>query len=311
MPSERADTAATHVVVNDGHCHFLSSRFFEALGREKFGAGAQTSAERVASELGWDPAGSPDGLADRWVGELDRHHVSRAALIASIPGDEDSVAGAVSRHPSRFVGFFALNAVAPNATDLARRAFTTLGLRCVCLFPAMHRYRLDDDRVKALFEIAGAAGGAVFAHCGYLSIEARTRLGLRSTFDIRLGDPLALAATAVSFPSVPVIVPHFGGGFFREALMAAETCPNIHFDTSSSNSWIKFVHGLSLTEVFRRALTIAGPDRLIFGTDSSFFPRGWRKVIHGAQQTILDEIGLEAATTQKIFGANFDRLFPR
>ena len=98
---------------------------------------------------------------------------------------------------------------------------------------------------------------------------------------------------AAAFPRVPVIIPHFGGGFFREALMAAEACPNIVFDTSSSNSWIRFVPGLTLVEVFRRALAIAGPDRLMFGTDSSFFPRGWRQVIHGAQRAILDDVGVE------------------
>jgi hypothetical protein len=108
---------------------------------------------------------------------------------------------------------------------------------------------------------------------------------------------------------VPVIIPHFGSGFFREALMAAESCANIHFDTSSSNSWIKFVPGLTLTDVFRRALAVAGPDRMIFGTDSSFFPRGWRKVIHGAQRSIIDELGVEPQAAAKIFGGNFVRLF--
>jgi predicted TIM-barrel fold metal-dependent hydrolase len=294
--------------VHDSHCHFLSSRFYEALGREKYGAGAGPTAEQVATELGWEPAGSVESLTSRWISELDRHGVSRVGLIASIPGDEDSVAAAVSRHPTRFVGFFALNAAAPDAYDRARRAFE-LGLRCVCLFPAMHRYPLDDERVAKLFGLAGSHRAAVFVHCGFLSIEGRTRLGLRTSFDIRLGDPLALAATAVSFPNVPVIVPHFGGGFFREALMAADACPTIHFDTSSSNSWVKFVPGLTLTEVFRRALTVVGPDRLIFGTDSSFFPRGWRRVIHGAQRTILDELGTESATAAKIFSGNFERLF--
>jgi predicted TIM-barrel fold metal-dependent hydrolase len=297
------------MTIHDAHCHFLSSRFFEALGREKYGADAHMSGERVASDLGWEPPGPGDALADRWVAELDRHHVSRAGLIGSVPGDEDSVARAVARHPARFVGFFALNASAHDALERARRAFTDLRLRCVCLFPAMHRYRLDDERVIALFDLAAAERAVVFAHCGYLSIEARARLGLRSTFDMRFGDPLALAATAAAFPTVPVIIPHFGSGFFREALMAAEACGNIHLDTSSSNNWIKFVPGLALTEVFRRALAVAGPDRLLFGTDSSFFPRGWRKVIHGAQQTILDEIGVEPATVQKIFGGNFERIF--
>jgi predicted TIM-barrel fold metal-dependent hydrolase len=297
------------MALHDSHCHFLSARFFEALGREKYGQQTGVTADRIAGELGWEAPGPEEALAERWIKELDRHEVSRAALIASVPGDEESVAAAVRQYPNRFVGFFVLNAAAPDAAVRARRAFAELGLRCVCLFPAMHRYRLDDELVANVFEIATAHRGVIFAHCGYLSIEARARMGLPSMFDLRFGDPLALAATSVRFPNVPVIVPHFGGGFFREALMAAEACPSIHFDTSSSNSWVKFVPGLTLTEVFHRALLVAGPDRLIFGTDSSFFPRGWRRVIHGAQRTILDELGVEPEVANKIFGDNFERIF--
>jgi predicted TIM-barrel fold metal-dependent hydrolase len=296
--------------LHDSHCHFLSPRFFEALGREKYGADAGASADRIAAELGWNAPGSPEALADRWAAELDRHRIGRASLIASVPGDEDSVASALQRHPGRFVGFFVLNATAPDAVSRAQRAYGELGLRCMCLFPALHRYRLDDDRVASLFEVAAAHGGAVFAHCGFFSLEARTRLGLRTTPDLRLGDPLALSTTAMRFPGVPVIVPHFGGGFFREALMAAEACPSLHFDTSSSNGWIKYVPGLTLIDVFRQALAVVGPGRLIFGSDSSFFPRGWRRVIHGAQQAILDEIGAEPDTVQQIFSSNFERVFP-
>jgi len=164
--------------------------------------------------------------------------------------------------------------------------------------------------VAAVFEIAAAHDGAIFAHCGYLSVGARVRLGLPSSFDLRLGDPLTLAATAARFPSVPVIVPHFGAGFFREALMAAEICPSIHLDTSSSNAWLKYVPGLTLAEAFRRALMVAGPSRLVFGTDSSFFPRGWHRVIYGAQRTALDELGVEIEVREQIFGGNFERIFP-
>jgi len=295
--------------VHDCHCHFFSRRFFEALGREKYGLVAPPPAEAVARELGWEPPGEPVALARRWAEELDRHHVSRAALMASFPGDEDSVAEAVAAHPSRFVGFFVVNPIAPDGLEHARRGLALRGMRCVCLFPSMHRYRLDDERVVRLFEIAAEHDAVVFAHCGYLSIEARTRLGLRTIIDLRLGDPLALAATAARFPHVPVIVPHFGGGFFREALMAAEACPSIHFDTSSSNGWIRFVPDLTLGDVFRRALAVAGPQRLLFGSDSSFFPRGWRQVIHGAQRAILDEIGAEDEACRQIFSGNFDRLF--
>ena len=296
------------MTMHDSHCHFLSATFFEGLAREARRQ-PMVDGNQIASELGWEAPGSPSALAARWVQELDRHKVSRAALIASVPGDEDAVAAAVRLHPDRFVGFFLLNAAAPDAEERARRGFGELGLRCACLFAAMHRYRLDDPRVAAIFEIAAAHRGAIFAHCGYLSIEARTRLRLPSGFNLRFGDPLALAATALQFPTVPVIVPHFGGGFFREALMAADACPTIHFDTSSSNGWVKYLPGLTLADVFRQALLVAGADRVIFGTDSSFFPRGWRRVICGAQRAALEEIGAEPETREKIFSGNFDRLF--
>ena len=80
----------------------------------------------------------PEALADRWVHELDANGVRRAALIASVPGDEASVAAAVARHPSRLVGFFMLDPAAIDALARARPRACEQGLRGLCLFPAMH-----------------------------------------------------------------------------------------------------------------------------------------------------------------------------
>jgi hypothetical protein len=300
--------------VCDAHCHFFSEGFFNALMDELVRAGSSPAGQTGATlprVLAWERPGSPEQLADRWVAELDTHGVNRAALIASVPGDEASVAAAVARHPSRLVGFFFLNPTAPGALDRARAALTDLGLKTICLFPAAHHYRLDDEKVVGTFEVAAAHGGAIFAHCGVLSIGVRKKLGLPSHFDLRLGDPLALAATASRFPQVPVIIPHFGGGFFREALIAADSCPTIHFDTSSSNGWTKFHPGLTLTEVFQRALDVVGPGRLVFGTDSSYFPRGWQHLVYETQLDIVERLGLGKAEQATIFGQNFERLFPK
>jgi predicted TIM-barrel fold metal-dependent hydrolase len=95
----------------------------------------------------------------------------------------------------------------------------------------------------------------------------------------------------------------------REALMLADGCANVHFDTSSSNSWIKFTPGLTLEQVFKTALAVVGPDRLIFGSDSSFFPRGWNGDIYQQKIDALDAIGVSAADQDKIFGGNFARVF--
>ena len=92
--------------------------------------------------------------------------------------------------------------------------------------------------------------------------------------------------------------------------MAADTCANVHLDTSSSNSWIRYTPGLTLETVFKSALAVAGARRLLFGTDSSFFPRGWQRGIYDAQLAALSALGVAAEDQALIFGGNFDRLFP-
>jgi predicted TIM-barrel fold metal-dependent hydrolase len=306
--------------VNDAHCHFFSTPFFAALGRQmdddqtgsSGGAGQGVPPERRAIDrLGWEAPGSAELLADRWAAELDRAGVGRAVLIASVPNDDHSVGVAVERHPHRFVGFFMVDPTRPDAEVHARAALERGRLRGICLFPAMQRFALSDPRVRPIFDLAASIPGtAVFVHCGVLTVGVRGRLGLPSAFDIRFGNPLDLHAAALACSTVPIIIPHFGAGFFREALMVADLCSNIFLDTSSSNSWIKYHHALTLADVFRQSLAVAGPDRLLFGSDSSFFPRGWVRDVMVQQTIALDEIGATASARDKIFGGNFARLFP-
>jgi hypothetical protein len=82
--------------VADAHVHFFSHGFFSALASQKPGL----EVDGLGGTLGWTmPAVDPKELASTWVHELDRHRVARAALIASIPGDEASVTTAVHWHP--------------------------------------------------------------------------------------------------------------------------------------------------------------------------------------------------------------------
>lgn len=296
--------------LNDAHCHFFSTRFFAALGRGLKDSDRSSPDRRALEILGWEPPGTPEQLADRWVAELDANGVARAAIIASIPGDTSSVAAALRRHPGRFVGFFMVDPTEPDAAVTAAAAIDTDGLRTMCLFPAMHRYALHEERVKAIFEVAATRPAtAVFVHCGVLSIGVRKKLGLASPFDIRFGNPLDLHAIAVAYPAVPIIIPHFGAGLLREALMLADLCPNVLFDTSSSNGWVKYTPGLTLDAVFRQSLAVLGPDRLIFGSDSSFFPRGWVKDVYAQQVAALGALGVGDDVKAQIFGGNFDRFF--
>ena len=290
-------------MINDTHIHFFSPRFFAGLGADQY---------RI-SGLGWEYPESVEALAARWAEELDKNGVDRAALIASLPGDVDSVAKAVATNASRFVGFFMLDPVREDALALAAGALDR-GLRTICLFPAMHRYALHDERVARVFELAAGRAGtagtiAVFAHCGVLSVGVRKKLQLPSAFEMRFGNPLDLHGHALKHPGVPIIIPHFGAGMLREALMLADCCPNVYLDTSSSNSWIKYIPGLTLEQVFKTALDVVGPERLVFGTDSSFFPRGWNAEVYARQKAALDAIGVGEGAQRSIFHDNFARLF--
>ena len=94
--------------VGDAHAHFFSHRFFETLAK---GLPEPPSDGELYTRLGEKlpfefPPEDPVGLAERWVQELDTHDVSRSVLIASVPGDEESVAAAAAAHPDRFVPVF-------------------------------------------------------------------------------------------------------------------------------------------------------------------------------------------------------------
>jgi predicted TIM-barrel fold metal-dependent hydrolase len=291
------------LAVSDAHVHFFSRPFFQALA-------GQTPLESVAAKLAWEIPG-PDAkeLARRWVDELDRYGLKRAAIIASFPGDEGSVVEAVRAYPERFFGYFMLNPVAEGAVERARAAVEAGGLRGICLFPAMHRFAVQDERLRPIYELAAGHRAVVFVHQGVLTVGVRKRLGLPSHFDMSLSNPIDLHRVALEHPAVKFVIPHFGAGYFRETLMIGDLCPNVYVDTSSTNSWIRYATGVhDLKEVFARTLEVFGASRVVFGSDSSFFPRGWNQDILKTQAEILNQLGVTGDAAQAILGGNLERL---
>jgi hypothetical protein len=293
------------VAVSDAHVHFFSPPFFGSIAGQ-----AGKPVDEVGRILDWRIPSSCEDLAETWVRELDKHGVAKSALIASIPGDEDSVAAAVSSYPDRFYGYFMANPLAPDGITRIESALSGGRLQGVCLFPAMHRYSIADARVRPVFEAAAAhPGTVVFVHCGVLTVGVRGKLGLPSRFDLRYSNPIDLHTVALDFPQANIVIPHFGAGYFREALMLCDLCPNVYLDTSSSNSWTRYQpETLDLRGVFSKALEVAGARRLLFGTDSSFFPRGWHAKIFESQVHALREMAITADQARLILGGNLNRL---
>lgn len=292
------------LTVSDAHVHFFSHRFYSGLARQKKAA----NAEELALLLDWQiPPVEPQFLAQSWVAELDKHGVQRACLIASAHGDEQSIAVAAGMYPDRFFGFFMLDPTQLDALGRVQAAAADTNLHAICLFPAMHTYSLTDKRLVPILEIASDTGLAVFVHCGAISVGVRKKLGLPSQFDMRFSNPLDLHPVALHFPKIRFIVPHFGAGLLREALMLADLCPNVYLDTSSSNKWMAY-EGLDLRTVFGRAIDLLGIERILFGTDSSFFPRGWHSAIYEQQTKAIYELGIDGVKAAQLFGLNLERV---
>ena len=311
----KKQTAFGELEICDAHTHLFSRRFFTTLiGQSPALSQAEDALAQVAAMTGWTmPPENPAELAQHWHAELDRHQVAAAMLMASVPNDEDSIAAAVSAATAeRLYGGFFVNPHQLDALERTRRAFDELHLRVVCLFPAMFHFSMaDNETVRAIVALASErAGTAVLVHCGALSVGARKKLRLPSKFDMRFSNPLDVHKLAAEFPTARFIVPHFGAGLFREALLLADLCPNVYLDTSSSNGWMKY-EGLDLVTVFRRALAVVGHERLLFGSDSSFFPRGWVADVFNRQCDALQQVGVTNEQAAAILGGNLRRLLNR
>lgn len=296
------------IAVNDAHVHLFSHRFFEVLRSQR--PGTHESVGSMVQSLGWEiPPDDAGELASRWVSELDRHGVDRCALIASIPGDESSAVDAIQTYPDRFWGYFLFDPTQPDPGERAAQALEQ-GLKGLCLFPAMQGFSVRDERLTPVYQAAAQRPGTlVFVHCGVLSVGVRKKLGLASKFDMSRSNPLDLHRVALEYPKLNFVVPHFGAGFFREALMLADLCPNVYLDTSSSNTWTKYLTPPpTLEDVFGQALNVLGADRLLFGSDSSFFPRGWNRAVFESQSQALQNLGITVEAAGKIFGGNLARL---
>jgi predicted TIM-barrel fold metal-dependent hydrolase len=298
------------VTVLDAHAHFFSQPFFMQFVQALQGTPpADDPYAALAQRLGWElPTSDPVALGQRWVQEMAAHGVERMALMASLPGDEESIVKATQAFPQRIIGYFMLDPTRPDAAERARHALAA-GLKGICLFPAMHHFHVWDERCYPVYEAARAAGAVVFTHFGILKIGVRDKLGLPSRFDMRFSNPIDLHRVAKDFPGVTFVMPHFGCGFLREALIVGDQCGNVCMDTSSSNAWMEVMPmPLQLSDVFRATLRVFGPQRILFGTDSTFFPRGWRRDIFEAQVKVLATLGISAESVRRILGGNLRRI---
>lgn len=305
----------------DFHTHFPTKRpWFAGMAPDPRAEYARRRGERRAAiareqsmayskdwRLAWDfepPESNPpddETQADRWAAEVDRYGLRAVGFVTG--GGNDHLASMIARHPDKFIGFAHHYPFADDAADELKRAVTELGMKGYKLLAPMLDRPIEDEAAYPVWEMCAELDIPVLVHFGIQG--GGGGIGWHENIN-----PLKLHNVAKDFPEVTFVVPHFGCAWIRETLQLCWACRNVCIDTSGSNQWVRWVDGdWTVKKLFRKYLETIGAERIIFGTDSSYFPRGF--AIRYLQDQIRDcrELGVHPEHLQMIFAGNAARLF--
>jgi predicted TIM-barrel fold metal-dependent hydrolase len=173
----------------------------------------------------------------------------------------------------------------------------------------MHDYAIQSAEAARAIELAKRHELIVVVHCGRLRVNVRKLIGLNPDFSADKSRPSDLLPVARTHHGVNFVIPHFGSGLFEETLAVGAQCPNVYTDTAGSNAWIlEHDPPLSLAEVFQATRSALGADRILFGSDSGVFPRGYRADVLQAQKDTMRAAGFDDADQRAVLGENLARL---
>ncbi|MDA8064379.1 MAG: amidohydrolase family protein [Thermaerobacter sp.] len=240
-------------------------------------------------------------LARRWAQEVERHGLERVLFVTG--SSNDNLAAVVRAYPDRFAALAYHEPTRPDARRELAHAVEELGFHGYKLIAPRLSLPFEDPSLRPLWEYLAEKRLPLLVHFGILG--GGGGLGYHPRMD-----PRSIHDVARDFPEMPIVVPHFGAGYWQELLHLGWTCPNVHVDTSGSNDWVRWsAYPLDLESLFRKAYETFGPERIIFGTDSSWFPRGFSLRYLEDQLRVCRYLRLPEADLALIFGGNARRLY--
>ena len=244
---------------------------------------------------------SDEEQAARWVADMDAKGCTRVNFVMG--GGNDNLAKIVAMHPDRFTGLAHHSIWDDNAAEELERAVKELGLKGFKLIATGQQRPIDDKAAYPVWEMAENLEVPVLIHFGVLGG------GGGPAYDLRNMNPLTLWKVCSDFPTLEFVIPHFGACYWRELLQLCWQCPSVSVDTSGSNQWMRWMpEQYSMKDLFRKAMETIGPKRLIFATDSSYFPRGFSVEYLREQLRVCYDMSLEQESIEKIFHGNAERL---
>ncbi len=295
----------TNMSIIDSHLHIITAGMMHRQ-RERMPSYRKKAVEsaRVRGKTFEERIKELEGLtledhARSWVEAFDAAGVEAGGFIA-VGENNDELAAFVALNPRRFIGWGSLSD--PRHPDAWRTVsrFKSMGLSGLKLYPPIQRFLPNDRGLYPVYEAAAEAGLPVLIHFG---------ITVGAFYDLSYASPLPLSAPVKEFPEVTFIIAHFGAGFLRETLFLAYHTENVFVDTSGTNNWRDYYPGQpSLEQVFRDAVRAFGPQRILFGTDSTAFG-GYRHHILKEQVEVINRLEIGDEDRQAILAGNARRIF--
>ena len=285
-----------HFPIIDGHMHLVTESMAQKWRRTEQEETIIKKRREQFNIPGYEVY-SLEKTIELWTQEFEKYNIEKGVFLTFEPHNEELIS--FVNKSDKFIGFTSVDPREENAPKLVEDDIRS-GLKGLKLYPVNRAFSVSDERCYPVYEMVEKLGIPITIHFG-------VSIGYFS--DLRYGNPIDLHPVARDFPGITFILAHFGCGFLREALFLSYQCQNIYFDTSSSNRWIDYLpYHIELKDVFRKSLNVLGADRLIYGTDSNFFPRGYRHNILEEQMAILDSLNVNNEDKAKIFGGNMAEL---
>jgi len=262
-------------------------RFRAALKERKFGRRGDTL-----------PDMTPEQVACWYVERLQAADVAKALVVSVMPDTQYS-RDFVTAAKGHVHALCNVDPRDPGAPALLEREMAA-GYKGVKLYPVNRCYRLSDPACRPFFDKANELGANMIIHYG-VTVDPMGDLGF--------ADPIDLSPVARDYPDLSFVIAHLGAGWLDSVLRLAYQCKNVCVDTSGTNNWMDYyVPKMTLAEVFERALTALGPERILFGTDSGT-TAPYRTWIRRMQQRTFEEMGLSAGDLDLVMRGNAARIF--
>ncbi len=241
-----------------------------------------------------------DRLIDRWAMEVEKYDLGAVNFLTGSSNEE--LARVIRKYPGKFFGFAHHKPELPDVVEKFKYAIEELGLSGYKLLGPRVEIEWTDPKLKPLWTYMADKKLPVLIHFGPLG-----RAG--GVVYHKHMNPLTITPIAAEYADIPFVIPHFGCGYMRELLQLCWSAPNIYVDTSGSNQWMRWEpYPTDIDMSFRKFYETIGPKRIIFGTDSMWFPRGFVYRYLQDQVRSVRYLNLHEEDIEDIFHNNAARL---